>query len=75
MTKTKLCRNGRSQVLRMRKRLALPGRDLVVRRVSGAPLLIRTVEPFAGLEGALGSFTADFAGERLEPADGDREPF
>jgi hypothetical protein len=75
MTETKLYRKGQSHLLRLQKTLALPGRDLVDRHASGAPLLVRTAEPWTGLEGALGSFTADFAGERLEPADGDREPF
>ena len=75
MPYAKLFRNGQSQAVRLPKEFALPGREVFVRRIGNAVLLVPTADAWTAFEEAHDSFTADFAGERVEPAADDREPF
>ena len=67
MNSAKLFRNGQSQAVRLPKEFALPGREVFVRRVGNAVLLIPTRDPWSGFEAALGQFTDDFMRERVQP--------
>ena len=67
MTRAKLFRNGQSQAVRLPKEFAFPGKEVFVRHVGNAVLLIPTADPWTGFEAALGQFTDDFMPERLKP--------
>lgn len=67
MPRAKLFRNGQSQAVRLPKEFALPGREVYVRRVGDAVLLVPTVDPWSGFEAALRAFSADFMAERVQP--------
>lgn len=67
MNSAKLFRNGQSQAVRLPKEFALPGREVYVRRVGNAVLLIPTGDPWSGFEAALGQFTEDYMQERVQP--------
>ena len=73
MTSAKLFRNGQSQAVRLPKEFALPGREVFVRRVGEAVLLIPSADPWTGFEAALGQFSADFMTERVQPVIEPRE--
>ncbi len=75
MTSAKLFRNGQSQAVRLPKEFALPGREVFVRRVGSAVLLIPTADPWTGFEAALGQFSDDFMTERVQPPADERETF
>lgn len=75
MTSAKLFRNGQSQAVRLPKEFALPGREVFVRRVGNAVLLVPMSDPWTGFEAALGRFTADFMSERVQPVADEREEF
>lgn len=68
MTSAKLFRNGQSQAVRLPKEFALPGREVFVRHVGNAVLLVPTGDPWSGFAAALGQFTDDFMVERVQPA-------
>ncbi|MES2641752.1 MAG: type II toxin-antitoxin system VapB family antitoxin [Myxococcota bacterium] len=68
MTTAKLFRNGQSQAVRLPREFALPGREVFVRRVGNAVLLVPTEDPWAGFEAALDQFSEDFMSERAQPA-------
>lgn len=68
MTTAKLFRNGQSQAVRLPKEFALPGKDVFVRHVGDAVLLVPTGDPWSGFVTALGQFTDDFMLERVQPA-------
>ena len=67
MASAKLFRNGQSQAVRLPKEFALPGREVFVRRVGNAVLLIPSADPWTGFEAALGQFSDDFMAERVQP--------
>lgn len=73
MTTAKLFRNGQSQAVRLPKEFALPGREVFVRRVGDAVLLIPSADPWSGFEAALGQFSDDFMADRVQPAAEARE--
>lgn len=73
MTTAKLFRNGQSQAVRLPKEFALPGREVFVRRVGDAVLLIPSADPWSGFEAALGQFSDDFMADRVQPAAEERE--
>lgn len=75
MTSAKLFRNGQSQAVRLPREFALPGREVFVRRVGNAVLLVPKEDPWTGFEAALGQFSDDFMAERLQPAVEEREAF
>ncbi|MDP2315633.1 MAG: type II toxin-antitoxin system VapB family antitoxin [Pseudomonadota bacterium] len=75
MTSAKLFRNGQSQAVRLPREFALPGREVFVRRVGNAVLLVPTEDPWAGFEAALDQFSDDFMSERAQPAADMRETF
>lgn len=68
MPRAKFFRNGQSQAVRLPKEFALPGREVSVRHVGNAVLLVPTGDPWTGFEAALGQFTDDFLEERVQPA-------
>jgi len=74
MTHAKLFRNGQSQAVRLPKEFAMPGREVFVRRVGNAVLLIPSADPWTGFEAALAQFSEDFMAERAQPALEAREP-
>ncbi len=67
MAHAKLFRNGQSQAVRLPKEYALPGREVFVRRVGNAVLLVPIADPWTGFEQALSGFSADFMEERVQP--------
>ena len=75
MTTAKLFRNGQSQAVRLPKEFAIPGREVFVRRVGNAVLLIPAADPWTGFEEALSAFSPDFMTERSQPPLDDRESF
>ena len=75
MTSAKLFRNGQSQAVRLPKEFALPGREVFVRHVGNAVLLVPKGDPWSGFAAALGQFTEDFMGERVQPLVEGRETF
>ena len=75
MTSAKLFRNGQSQAVRLPKEFALPGREVFVRRVGNAVLLIPSADPWSGVEAALAQFSDDFMNDRPQPVVDVREPF
>ena len=74
MTSAKLFRNGQSQAVRLPKEFALPGKEVFVRHVGNAVLLVPKVDPWSVFEAALGQFTEDFLDERNQPGVEPREP-
>ncbi len=75
MTSAKLFRNGQSQPVRLPREFALPGREVFVRRVGNAVLLVPMEDPWAGFEAALDQFSDDFMSERSQPVADERESF
>lgn len=75
MVSAKLFRNGQSQAVRLPKEFALPGREVYVRHVGNAVLLIPTSDPWSGFEAAIDAFSDDFLAERNEPSVQTRESF
>ncbi len=73
MPSAKLFRNGHSQAVRLPRDFALPGREVYVRRVGHAVLLVPMADPWTGLEAALHQFTDDFMAERVQPPTQARE--
>lgn len=75
MTSAKLFRNGQSQAVRLPREFALPGREVFVRRVGNAVLLVPMSDPWTSFEASLTQFSDDFMAERVQPASEDREGF
>ncbi len=75
MTSAKLFRNGQSQAVRLPREFAFPGREVFVRRVGNAVLLVPTEDPWAGFEAALDQFSDDFMSDRAQPVADERESF
>ncbi len=75
MTSAKLFRNGQSQAVRLPKEFALPGREVFVRHVGTAVLLVPMDDPWSAFTAALGQFTDDFMVERVQPPQDARESF
>ncbi len=75
MAHAKLFRNGQSQAVRLPKEYALPGREVFVRRVGNAVLLVPIADPWTGFEQSLSGFSADFMEERVQPPLEQREAF
>lgn len=75
MYSAKLFRNGQSQAVRLPKEFALPGREVFVRRVGNAVLLVPMGDAWAGIEASLAQFSEDFMDERLQPALDERDSF
>ena len=75
MTSAKLFRNGQSQAVRLPKEFALPGREVFVRRVGNAVLLVPSADPWTGFEASLDAFSDDFMTGRSQPPLDEREPF
>lgn len=73
MHSAKLFRNGQSQAVRLPREFALPGREVYVRRVGNAVLLVPMEDPWAGFEAALGAFSEDFMEERVQPPPDERD--
>jgi len=75
MSSAKLFRNGQSQAVRLPREFALPGREVFVRRVGNAVLLVPMDDPWTAFEAALGQFTDDFMVDRHQPPAQSRESF
>lgn len=73
MASAKLFRNGQSQAVRLPREFALPGREVYVRRVGNAVLLVPMADPWTGFEAALDQFSDDFLPERDQPPTQTRE--
>lgn len=74
MSSAKLFRNGQSQAVRLPREFALPGREVFVRRVGNAVLLVPKDDPWTSFAAALAQFSDDFMDERTQPPDDEREP-
>jgi len=75
MPSAKLFRNGQSQAVRLPREFALPGREVFVRRVGNAVLLVPKDDPWTGFAAALAEFSDDFMDERVQPPLDRRERF
>ena len=53
----------------------MPGREVFVRRVGNAVLLVPSADPWTGFEAALSAFSDDFMTERTQPDMDERESF
>lgn len=67
MTSAKLFRNGQSQAVRLPREFAMPGREVFVRRVGNAVLLVPMDDPWTAFEVAMANFSDDFMTERVQP--------
>ena len=75
MTSAKLFRNGQSQAVRLPREFAFPGREVFVRRVGNAVLLVPKSDPWTSFEASLAQFSDDFMAERVQPDADQRESF
>lgn len=75
MTSAKLFRNGQSQAVRLPREFALPGREVFVRHVGNAVLLVPKEDPWSTFVSALGAFSDDFLEQREQPPLDARDTF
>lgn len=75
MSTAKLFKNGRSQAVRLPKEFAMPGREVFIRRVGRAVILVPKDDPWGDLEEALARFSDDFMVTREQPPVDERETF
>lgn len=73
MTTAKLFKNGQSQAVRLPREFAFSGKEVYVRRVGTAVLLVPMEDPWSALEASLNMFSDDFMEERVQPPQDVRE--
>jgi antitoxin VapB len=73
MDTAKLFMNGRSQAVRLPKEFRFEGEEVFIKKVGEAVILIPYHSPWSTLIESLGLFSADFMGERQQPAFQERE--
>lgn len=75
MKTAKLFRNGDSQAVRLPKEFRFAGKEVYVRRVGDAVVLLPKARSWNSLLGSLGKFSPDFMSARQQPAEAEsREP-
>ena len=75
MKKAKLFRNGESQAVRLPKEFRFAGKEVFIKRVGNAVVLLPKAKSWDTLIESLAKFPADFMNDREQPAEADsREP-
>ena len=72
MKTAKLFKNGESQAVRLPKEFRFPGREVFIKRVGSAVVLLPKSRSWETLMESLAKFPADFMETREQPADTDR---
>jgi antitoxin VapB len=67
MDTAKLFQNGQSQAVRLPKNYRLPGREVYVKKVGNAVMLLPLEYPWENLFQSLDEFTDDFLEQRNQP--------
>jgi antitoxin VapB len=73
MKTAKLFQNGQSQAVRLPKVFQLPGKEVYIKKVGNAIVLIPMDHPWETLFESLSQFSTDFMGEREQPKAQTRE--
>ena len=68
MKTAKLFQYGRSQAVRLPKEFRLPGKEVLIKRMGSAVVLIPAENSWETLVESLGEFSPDFMTEREQPA-------
>ena len=75
MKTAKLFRNGESQAVRLPKEFRFAGKEVFIKRVGDAVVLLPKAKSWDTLIESLAKFPADFMNDREQPAEADsREP-
>jgi len=75
MKTAKLFKNGDSQAVRLPKEFRFAGKEVLVKRIGEAVVLLPKSRSWEALIGSLAKFPADFMREREQPSSAeDREP-
>jgi antitoxin VapB len=75
MKTAKLFRNGESQAVRLPKEFRFAGKEVFIKRVGNAVVLLPKAKSWDTLIESLAKFPADFMNDRAQPAEADsREP-
>jgi antitoxin VapB len=70
VTKTaKLFMNGQSQAVRLPKEFRFEGKEVFIKRMGDAVVLMPYEHPWQSLVDSLGEFTDDFLAERRQPSE------
>lgn len=64
MKKAKLFLNGHSQAVRLPKEFRFQGKEVFIKKIGNAVILIPTVNPWESLINSLGKFSKDFMSTR-----------
>lgn len=73
MDKAKLFKNGQSQAVRLPKPMRLEGKEVYVKRLGNAVILLPVKDPWKSLIDSLGMFSEDYLQHREEPTTQKRE--
>ncbi len=73
MDRAKLFKNGQSQAVRLPKQMRFEGKEVYVRRLGDAVVLLPTNNPWTTLVESLEMFSEDYMQERLQPEPQKRE--
>jgi antitoxin VapB len=72
MKTAKLFKNGESQAVRLPKEFRFPGKEVFIKRIGSAVVLLPKARSWDTLVESLGKFPADFMETRGQPAHIDR---
>lgn len=72
MKTAKLFRNGESQAVRLPKEFRFEGKEVLIRRVGSAVILLPKTKSWDTLIGSLAKFPPDFMADREQPREEDR---
>jgi antitoxin VapB len=67
MTTAKLFQNGQSQAVRLPKTFRMPGKEVYIKKVGNAVVLLPIEHPWDTLFESLTQFSDDFMAEREQP--------
>ena len=73
MTTAKLFRNGQSQAVRLPKDFRLPGKEVYIKKVGSAVVLMPMEHGWDSLIGSLDKFSDDFMSDRGQPTEQKRK--
>ena len=72
MKTAKLFKNGESQAVRLPKEFRFPGKEVLIKRIGSAVVLLPKARSWETLMESLAKFPVDFMETRGQPADIDR---
>jgi len=72
MKTAKLFKNGESQAVRLPKEFRFPGKEVFIKRIGSAVVLLPKANSWATLMESLAKFPADFMETRGQPSEIDR---